>query len=203
MSADNGQQGVPTGFWIALPEGWVSLDVNPETSAATAHQLVEAAARNDDTVRENRVAIEQMLAQLASDAAATGVQFCACYFQVFDDVPVQASVTVAIHTLEANDPGAMVRELTAGGTGRSVEIVDLEAGRAVRRAGRRREVLPGMEEPIDFFGCQYYVPVPSTTNQIALLSFASPTLAVQEDMGDLFESMAGTFTFTWTRQTSG
>jgi hypothetical protein len=203
MSGENGRGTAPTGFWIALPEGWVSLDINPETSAATARQLVEAAARNDKTVRENQVAIEQTLAQLASDAAATGVQFCACYFQVFDEVPVQASVTVAIHTLEANDPGAMVRELTAGGTGRSVDVVDLEAGRAVRRAGRRREVLPGMDEPVEFFGCQYYVPVPSTTNQIALLSFATPTLAVEEDMGDLFASMAGTFTFTWTKQGRG
>jgi hypothetical protein len=202
MTNENGKATAPSGFWIALPDGWVSLDVNPATSATTARQLVEAAARNDNTVRENRVAIEQMLAQLASDAAATGVQFCACYFQVFEeDFHVQASLTVAILTLdEANDPGAMVRELAGGGAGRSVEVVEVEAGPAVRRTGRRREALPGMEEPLEFLGCQYYVPVPSTTNQIALLSFVTPTLAVEEDMDDLFDSMARTFTFTWAAQ---
>jgi hypothetical protein len=177
----------------------VSLDVDPRTAAESARRLVEAAARNAETVREHRVALQQQIAQIAADAAASGVQFCACFFEVFEDqLPVQASLTIAVHTLDqANDPGAMVRELAEDEAGRTVDLVELEVGRAVRRSGRRRQAFPGTDQPVEFLARQYYVPVPSTTDQIAVLSFASPTLALQDDLTSLFDSMAATFVFTW------
>jgi hypothetical protein len=180
-----------------LPEGWVSLDVDPSTSRASTRKLVEAAAANDETVRSNKVVVEQLIAQMTADAAAAGVCFVACYFQMFEEnFPVQASLTIGFHDVDgANDPGSMVSELGAGD--RRVDIVALDAGEAVRRRGRRRRLFPGAEEPVEFASHQYFLRVPSTADQVALLSFATPTLALDEDLGGLFESMAQSFTFTW------
>ncbi|MGH8906306.1 MAG: hypothetical protein ACRD0K_07290 [Egibacteraceae bacterium] len=198
MSANAGQ-GPPSGFWIALPAGWVSLDVDPATSAASARKLVEAAARGDETVRANRAAVERTLVGLTSGAAASGVSLCACYYEAFEDqLAVQASLTVAIHALDqANDPAAMVGDLASGETSRCVEVVDLGAGPVVRRAGRRGQALPGTDESLEFVVRQYYVPVPGTSDRVALLSFASPALVVEDDLVALFDSMAGSFVFTW------
>jgi hypothetical protein len=190
--------GPPGGFWVALPEGWVSIDVDPSTSAASTRKLVEAAAQNDETIRSQQVPIEQLITQMTADAAANGVCFVACYFQVFEnDLPVQASLTVAFHAIDgANDPGSMLAELGGSG-GRRVDLIDLDAGAAVRRRGRRSRLFPGAEEPVEFMSHQYFLRVPGTGDQIALLSFATPTLALEEELGELFESMAKSFTFTW------
>jgi len=188
----------PGGFWVALPEGWVSLDVDPSTSPASTRKLVDAAAANDETVRSHRAAIEQLITQMAADAAAADVCFVACYFQVFDErLPVQASLTVAFHTLDgANDPESMLGEL-GGSDGRRVDSVELDAGMAIRRRGRRSRLFPGAEQPVEFVSHQYFLRVPNTTDRIALLTFATPTLPLEDDLGDLFESMAQSFTFTW------
>ena len=190
-------RGAPGGFWVPLPESWVSIDVDPSTSPASTRKLVEAAAANDETVRAQRAAIEQLITQMTADASAAGVCFVACYFQVYDDFPVQASMTVAFHTIDGrNDPGSMLADL-GGSDGRVVDLVELDSGPAVRRRGRRSRLFPGAEEPVEFVSHQYFVRVPSTADRVALLSFATPTLAVEDDLGDLFESMARSFMFTW------
>jgi hypothetical protein len=191
-------RGAPTGFWVALPDGWVGLDVDPKTSAASARQLVEAAARKDETIRQNRVALEQMMRHMAADAADSGAVFCACYFQAFDEsTAVQASFTVGFHSAgDSSDPAAMLGDLDDG-SGRRLEIVDLEAGSAVRRTGRGRKAFPGMDQPVEFLSHQYFVPVPNAADRVALLTFASPSVSFEEELGDLFESMARGFEFTW------
>lgn len=193
----------PSGFWVALPDGWVGLDVDPKTSAASARKLVEQAARKDETIRANKVPLEQMLAQVTADAAASGVVFCACYFQVFDEeTAVQASLTVGFHSGDGNDPASILGGLDDS-DGRRLEVVDLEAGSAVRRAGRGRKAFPGLEEPVEFISHQYFLRVPNTSDRIALMSFASPSVAFEEELADLFESMAQSFDFTWPKQRSG
>lgn len=189
--------GPPTGFWVAVPEGWISLDVDPETSAESARKLAEAAVAGDPSIRDQQGAIAQLLTRLTRNAAESGVRFCACFFQVFDEqLPVQASLTVAFHALDSsNNPAAMLEDLR--GEGRRIEMVDLDAGQAVRRSGRRREQMPDSEEPVEFLSCQYYIKLPATTDRIALLTFASPTVALEDDLLALFESMAGSFAFTW------
>ena len=129
-------RGALGGFWVPLPEGWVSIDVDPSTSILSTRKLVEAAAADDEA-----------------------------------------------------DLG--------GSDGRVVDLVELDSGPAVRRRGRRSRLFPGAEEPVEFVSHQYFVRVPSTADRVALLSFATPTLAVEDDLGDLFESMARSFMFTW------
>ena len=193
----------PSGFWVALPDGWVGLDADPKTSAASARRLVEQAARRDETIRANKVPLEQMLAQVAADAAASGVVFCACYFQVFDEqTAVQASLTVGFHTGEGNDLASILGGLDDS-DGRRLDVVELEAGSAVRRTGRGERAFPGLEEPVEFVSHQYFLRVPNTTDRVALMSFASPSVAFEDELAELFESMAQSFEFTWRKARDG
>jgi hypothetical protein len=185
------------GFWIALPRGWVSLDVDPRTSAVTARRLVAAAADADETIRANQAAIEQILVGAARDATADGIRYCAAYYEQIDDnLAVQASLSVGIHgSTEGTDPSAMLRGL-ADDSGRRISIVDLDAGQAVCRTGIRHTHFPGTEEPLDLLTHQYFIPVPSTTDLLTAVAFASPTLALQDELVALFDTIAQTFAFT-------
>lgn len=108
-----------------------------------------------------------------------------------------ATLAVVFQTVAgSNNPQAMYAELVDGGLAGEVEMVDLAAGPAVRRVGRHREVPEDGTEPRETAGRQYYLRVPGTDDQIAVLSFATPTLEHEERLGALFEAMAGTFIWT-------
>jgi hypothetical protein len=183
--------------------------VNRETAAASARALVDEASRNNEQMARNRAAFEQLLVGAAAEAAAANVEYCACWFQPVEGkdgepLPVQASVTVAFHALDdSNDPASMLTQLIGPGSGTSVDVVELDAGTAIRRGGRRREALAGMDQPVEYVARQYYVPVPGSTDKIALLSFASPTVELADDLEKLFDAMARSFTFTWSESNRG
>jgi len=185
------------GFWMALPPGWVSLDVDPSTSTATIRRMVELAAEADETVAENREALERMLIGAARDCATSGVRYCAAYFEPFEDLPVQATVTVAVYAAtDGTDFSRMATELADADGARTISVVDLEAGRAVKRSGHRHTQFPGTEEQLELLTHQFFIPVPDTTNLLAVVAFASPTLALEDDMVALFDTIAEGFVFT-------
>lgn len=102
------------------------------------------------------------------------------------DPPTEATLTVVFQTLEgSNDPQAMVDELAAAGHASEVQTVELAAGPAVRRVGP--------DDVSEVTGRQYYVPVPGTDNQIAVLSFVSSASPEKERLDEMFEAMAKTF----------
>src|ERR1051325_6397953 len=155
------------GLWMALPPGWVSLDVDPSTSTATIRRMVELAAEADETVAENREALERMLIGAARDCATDGTDF-----------------------------SRMATELADADGARTISVVDLEAGRAVKRSGHRHTQFPGTEEQLELLTHQFFIPVPDTTNLLAVVAFPSPTLALEDDMVALFDTIAEGFVFT-------
>lgn len=154
--SESGQPSEPTGFSLALPEGWVGgAGTGVPEGLAYQARLVGAAA---------------------------------------GDAPVEATLAVVFQTLDGvNDPQAMLAELVAGGRAGEVELVELTSGPAVRRMGRHREGPGEGGEVREAAGRQYYLRVPGTGDQIAILSFATPTLAEEERLGEVFEAMAQTF----------
>lgn len=185
----------PNAFWLALPAGWVSIDVDARTSAASARRLVAAAAAADEHIRSHRHSIERMLVESVTEAAAAGINYCAVYYEQFDDLAVQANLTVANHAAaEGTDLNVMTQVLDTGDE-RTISVVELEAGRAVCRSGIRHTRFPGTEEAMDLLTHQYFLPVPGTTDSLTVVSFASPTLALEEDLRAVFESIAQTFAF--------
>jgi hypothetical protein len=182
---------------MALPPGWVSLDVDPSTSTATIRRMVATAAEVDETVAENREALERMLIDAARDCATSGVLYCAAYFEPFEDLAVQASVTVAVYAAtDGTDFSRVATEVADGEGGRAISVVDLDAGRAVKRSGHRHTRFPGTDEPLELLTHQFFIPVPDTSNLLAVVGFASPTLALEDDMVALFDAIAEGFAFT-------
>lgn len=197
MSTDRAVGAVPSGFWLALPSGWVSFDVNPSTSAASARRRVALAAENDETVAANRDALERILVGAAREAAEAGVVYCAAYYESFGDFAVQANLAVSFHAAaEGTDLGRMVLELGDDEDSRTISVVELEAGRAVTRSGRRHTKFPGTEHPMELLTHQYFLPVPGTADRLAVVAFASPTLPLEHDLIAVFDTIASSFAFT-------
>lgn len=107
--------------------------------------------------------------------------------------PVEASLAIVFQTVTgSNDPAAMV----AGLSGVDAEIVYLPFGIAVRRSGRRVDPAANGTTSTESFARQYYVPVPGTTDQIAVVSCTTP-LEREAEMSAVLDKLAQTFTFTW------
>jgi hypothetical protein len=125
------------------------------------------------------------------------VLYCAAYFEPFEDMAVQASITVAVYAAtDGTDFSRMATELADGEAGRIISVVDLDAGRAVKRSGHRHTRFPGTEEPLELLTHQFFIPVPDTPNLLAVIAFASPTLALEDDLIALFDTIADSFAFT-------
>lgn len=192
-----------TGFFLALPDGWATLDVDPRTAARSVRWQLDHAQLDHPEVAEHRHLIEQALTQVAADASASGTCFAACWFTIVGQLPVQASVAVSLTDIidGPSTSEAMIADLADVHDGRSVAVVDLgvDGPNAVRRSGRRRRTPPGQREEIEYLSHQVYVPVPGgrrTGHTVAILSFASPTLELEEELAGLFDDMASTFRFT-------
>lgn len=197
MSDPSATAAVGRGFWMALPPGWVSLDVDPSTSTATIRRMVGLAAEADETVAANLESLERMLIDAARDCATSGVLYCAAYFEPFEDLPVQASVTVAVYAAtDGTDFSRMATELADGEGERTISVVDLDVGRAVKRSGHRHTRFPGTDEPLELLTHQFFIPVPDTPNLLAVIAFASPNLVLEDDMVALFDAIAESFAFT-------
>ncbi len=184
-----------------LPDGWLVLDLDRKTSALTTKRMLDAACLNDPGLAKGRAHIEQLLIQMSADAAAAGMRFCACFATVVgdDDLTMQASVSIAVHRLGpgGNSVDQIQSELADEESKRAVGLLDTDGGRAVRRSGHRKVQVPGLEEQVEILSQQYYVPVPHTTNQVVILTFTTPTLALEDKFAQLFDTMAQTFTFSW------
>lgn len=193
-----------TGFFLALPDGWATLDVDPRTAARSVRWQLDHAQLDHPEVAAHRHIIEQALTQVAADAGASGTCFAACWFTVVGQLPVQASVAVSLTDI-VDGPSTsegMIADLVDVHDGRSVAVVDLgdDGPNAVRRSGRRRRTLPGQREEVEYLSHQVYVPVPGGKRTggrtVAILSFATPTLELEEELAGLFDDMAATFRFT-------
>jgi hypothetical protein len=90
----------------------------------------------------------------------------------------------------------MLAELRDADGIRTLEVVDVDAGRAVRRSGRRTMRFPGSEAPVELVTRQFFIPVPKTSDLLAVVAFSTPTLSLEDEMIALFDSILGTFAFT-------
>ena len=202
MGRDHGvvEDVAPEGYWVALSDEWLSMDVDPSTSPEKLRQVLDAAAAVDGEIRKNRASIERLFSQLVQDSAQAGISRCAFFFSMVDELlPVQASLTVAERSLSpgSNDLVSIFQGLSEDEQERTVDVVELDAGLAVRRTGRARERLPGLDRPTEVLSRQYYVPVPGSGDEIVVLGFTSPNTDLEEELNGLFDSIARSFVFTY------
>jgi hypothetical protein len=169
----------PTGYQIGLPPGWEAIDPGRR-----------AGRRPPDLAP-----VEQSLVDVVNAADGPGVRFAALVQGDADGLRFQAALTIGVYRIgTANDAGSLSEALAGFGSPGGVVVVDLPVGKVVRRAPASPAPPPGEKAAILV---QFYVPVPATSDQVAVLTFSSPTPEPAGSLTGEFDAMAETFGFTF------
>jgi hypothetical protein len=101
-----------------------------------------------------------------------------------------------VTTTEAIDPVRLARSMAAE-PGSEVAVVDLPAGRAVRRVSRRRPQLDTGDAEITSTVLDYHLPVPGRRRSLLRLTFSSPLPSpIVEAAMELWDAMVSTLTWS-------
>lgn len=184
------------GFSVALPPDWLVLDVAGERIPAQVERLLDEAVRRDEGVRAHRGMIERQIRSVLRNVRSQDLSFCAMLATVIDDVlPMYATIT---GTLRSHSDAAELSEIAAelqrdsSTTVSRCKAGDRTAVRAQRRTSISDEVIGA---PVEAAVWQYFIPS-GVRGQVAILTAATPVLALEEHFGELFDAIIGTFSFT-------
>ncbi|MBZ6206276.1 hypothetical protein KVH31_07090 [Streptomyces olivaceus] len=198
------------GVSLSVPDSWWEFDIRPEGREATIRALVDERVNETPELAPYRSDLTAMLRKMARDAHDSGALYLGCMAENFEGVPLSATVTVSVLGAKnqqgvalSTDPRAIadsLRTVTArreGDAWREVTTVDIpEVGPAARTYGVEDvPVAPGDRRTLRMVLTQTYVPVPGTTDQVVLVSGASPVLDLAEAFHDIFDAVTGTFRF--------
>jgi hypothetical protein len=200
----------PVGVSLSVPESWWEFDIRPEGLDATIRALVDERVRQIPELAPYRADLANMLRKMARDAHDAGAIYMGCMAENFDGVPLSATVTVSVLGAKNNqgatlstDPRAIADSLRSitprreGDAWRTVTTVDIpEVGTAARTFGVEDvPVAQGDSRTLRMVLTQTYIPVPGLTDQVVLVSGASPVLDLAEAFHDIFDAVTGTFRF--------
>jgi hypothetical protein len=197
-------------FSLAVPESWWEFDIRPEGRDTTIRALVDDRVRETPELAPFRADMNSMLRKMAKDAHESGALYMGCMAENFDDIPLSATVTVSVLGVRnrqgvalSTDPRAIAESLRTitprreGDAWRTVTTVEIpEVGPAARTYGVEDvPVAEGDTRTLRMVLTQTYVPVPGTTDQVVLISGASPVLDLAEAFHDIFDAVTSTFRF--------
>lgn len=200
----------PVGISVSVPDSWWEFDIRPEGREAMIRALVAERVNETPELAPYRSDLTAMLRKMARDAYDSGALYLGCMAENFEGVPLSATVTVSVLGAKnqqgvalSTDPRAIadsLRTVTArreGDAWREVTTIDIpEVGPAARTYGVEDvPVAPGDRRTLRMVLTQTYVPVPGTTDQVVLVSGASPVLDLAEAFHDIFDAVTGTFRF--------
>ncbi|WP_405916416.1 hypothetical protein [Streptomyces sp. NBC_00728] len=199
-----------SGFSLSVPDSWWEFDIRPEGRDATVRGLVDDRIREVPELTEYRGDLAAVLRKMAKDAYDSGAVYMGCMAENFDGVPLTATLTVSVLGARnkqgvalSTDPRAIaesLRTVTArreGDAWRTVTTVHVpEVGPAARTFGVEDvPVAQGDTRTLRMALTQTYIPVPGTTDQVVLVSGASPVLDLAEAFHDIFDAVTSTFRF--------
>ncbi|WP_369261219.1 hypothetical protein [Streptomyces sp. R35] len=200
----------PVGISLSVPESWWEFDIRPEGRDATIRTLIDERTRKIPELAPYRADLTNMLRKMAKDAHDSGAVYMGCMAENFDGIPLSATVTVSVLGAKdkqgvalSTDPHAIAETLRTitprrdGDAWRTVTTVDIpEVGVAARTFGVEDvPVAQGDTRTLRMVLTQTYIPVPGTTDQVVLVSGASPVLDLAEAFHDIFDAVTGTFRF--------
>ncbi|MFF2100344.1 hypothetical protein [Streptomyces sp. NPDC058202] len=201
---------LPVGVSLSVPESWWEFDIRPEGRDATVRALVDDRVRELPELAPYRSDLATMLRRMAKDAHDSGAVYMGCMAENFDGVPLSATITVSVvgakdqqGTALSTDPRAIADSLRTitprreGDVWRTVTTVEIpEIGLAARTFGVEDvPVAQGDTRTLRMVLTQTYIPVPGTTDQVVLVSGASPVLDLAEAFHDIFDAVTSTFRF--------
>ncbi|WP_330306593.1 MULTISPECIES: hypothetical protein [unclassified Streptomyces] len=198
------------GISLSVPDSWWEFDIRPEGREATIRTLIDERTREIPELAPYRADLTNMLRKMAKDAQDSGAVYMGCMAENFDGVPLSATVTVSVLGAKdkqgvtlSTDPRAIAETLRTitprrdGDAWRTVTTVDIpEVGPAARTFGVEDvPVAQGDTRTLRMVLTQTYIPVPGTTDQVVLVSGASPVLDLAEAFHDIFDAVTSTFRF--------
>ncbi|MFE9435908.1 hypothetical protein [Streptomyces sp. NPDC006640] len=201
---------LPVGVSLSVPESWWEFDIRPEGRDATVRALVDDRVRELPELAPYRSDLATMLRRMAKDAHDSGAVHMGCMAENFDGVPLSATITVSVVGAKdqqgaalSTDPRAIADSLRTitprrdGDVWRTVTTVEIpEIGLAARTFGVEDvPVAQGDTRTLRMVLTQTYIPVPGTTDQVVLVSGASPVLDLAEAFHDIFDAVTSTFRF--------
>jgi hypothetical protein len=197
-------------FSLAVPDSWWEFDIRPQGRDSTIRALVDERVRETPELAPYRTELTTMLRRMAKDAHDSGAVYLGCMAENFDGVPLSATVTVSVLGAKnrqgvalSTDPRTIAESLRAitprreGDAWHKVTTVEIpEVGVAARTHGVEDiPVAQGDSRTLRMVLTQTYVPVPGTTDQVVLVSGASPVLDLAEAFHDIFDAVTSTFRF--------
>jgi len=225
----------PDWFTLRIPESWFEFSPWRATRTGTLGRLVDARIAEAPSWRPHRSGLLKLLRAFAEMADRQGAIYCAAAADIAGEDSLLASLMV-FHTPGEDDPRDNTVEAIAGqivatpptGPGqpwRTVALVDLPAGRAVRVRGVERttagEALPERAPldgtsvngtasvgtasvgtaPIDGVMMQTLIPVPAGGGVLNVV-LTSPHTALADDLLGLFEAISETLSWSDGRPSS-
>ncbi|MEW2522476.1 hypothetical protein [Actinacidiphila alni] len=200
----------PVGVSLAVPETWWEFDVRPEGRDETIRALIDARVRAVPELAPYRKDLVALLRRMARDAHDAGALYCGCMAENFEGVPLTAMVTVTVvgavdgqGTALSTDPQAIAQSLKTitprreGDAWRKVSTVEIPGvGLCARTVGVEDvPVERGDTRTVRMALTQTYIPIPGRSEEIVLVSGASPVLDLAEAFHDIFDAVTGTFRF--------
>jgi hypothetical protein len=200
----------PVAYRIVTPRDWWRIELDPQTWSASIDRLTRRQfAGLDDAPIERRSVAGELIARAVEAHAHGGIQMYLSTL-VAGVLPLSSSLVISFTpgAGPAIAPTELVDEIafTPHGQVVSCTVEELSCGAAVRRLARLEVTYPASEsgavrlggpspdlDRVPSLSVDWHVPVPGTGGAYLTLAFATPMIALEESMTDLFDTVARTF----------
>jgi hypothetical protein len=199
--------GAASWFTLRVPDSWFEFDVWRATRTGDLARLVDARIAQVPALRPRRSALLKMLREVAERAERQGAVFCASMAELVDGSEGLVANVMVFHTEGApnevdNTVEAIAGQVTAvapdgvGSPWRTVEIVEIPAGQAVRVRGVER----GEPDGVATEGVVMHtlIPVPGGRGVLDVV-LTSPHVDIPEALFGVFEAVSDSLDFSLDR----
>ncbi|WP_322752181.1 hypothetical protein [Frankia sp. Cas3] len=197
--------GAPTWFTLRVPRSWFEFDVWRASRTGDLARLVDERIAQFPQLRPHRAALLRLLREVAERAERQGAVYCAATAELVDGSDGLVASVMVFHTDGMatgadNTAEAIAGQITAvaptvrSSPWRTVTVVEMPAGRAVRTRGVERSEPDGV--PIDGVIMQTLIPVPDGRGVLNVV-LSSPHVDIAEELFELFDAISDTL--AWSR----
>ena len=184
-------------FTVLLPPGWARIPLDDKIPARVKRLVQDRVSTAPPEHREAlRAALSRDLNETLRSAARQGGLDVLLSLDPVAGEPVPASALVTHLSGDTADLSDLLPTLASGSDGvvvSELDVVEIDAGRAVRRLSTREEQVEAVGDlaggVLQVTQLEYFVPVPGTSG-ILVLAFSTPIAALGPPLVKLFDVIA-------------
>jgi len=192
---------------LRVPPSWWQFDVWRANRTGDLARLIDARIAETPQLAHYRSTFLRLMREAAKTAEANGAQLCVVSGDlVEEDGAMLAAMGMVFQTDGAPDPVDNTVEAIAGQVNavapsdgsrrwRRVEIIDIDAGRAVRVYGVHPVQFNGPDRTADVVMMQTLIPIPGGGGILNVV-LTSPQVASAQPMLDLFDAISSTLSWS-------